>query len=106
VLIRCLIRVIAVVAISSCIAHVEPARGERPAASDWVRTTDGWEPSIVLALRQQTAGAPGLHPVLVASFQLIASLLFLLAYPPACTLVAKGQARSASSRGTVAARHC
>ena len=49
--------------------------------SNWVRTADGWEPSGVLRVESRPATKDPLHPLLVASFQLGASLFALLAFP-------------------------
>lgn len=73
-----------VAAISGVLSHWENAEAVRdphPATSAWVRTVDGWEPSTVLTASPFAHSAPALHPALVASFQLAASVFFLLAFP-------------------------
>jgi hypothetical protein len=47
----------------------------------WVRTVDGWEPSSVLRTMPAVEYSPAVHPALVASFQLGASVFVLLAFP-------------------------
>jgi len=71
----------AVAALSCCIAHLEQAQGQLAAESNWVRTADGWEPSGVLRVESRPSETTALHPLLVASFQLGASLFVLLAFP-------------------------
>ena len=60
------------------------SQGATPADTQqiaWVRTVDGWEPSWVLLPKTRPAGAPALHPGLVATLQLGISLFALLALP-------------------------
>ena len=80
-LFRPLLTISAVAAISCCIAHFERAQGQQSTTSTWVRTVDGWEPSGVLDVEPRPSEAINLHPALVASFQLGASLFALLAFP-------------------------
>jgi hypothetical protein len=54
----------------------------------WIRTVDGWEPSHVLEPPTDPATPPALHPLIVAGFQLSASLLALLAFPESCGTLA------------------
>ena len=82
-----------------CLAHLRDAQGQRSTPADatqiaWVRTVDGWEPSLVLHLGPRPQGAPPLHPVLVASLQLGVSLFALLALPTANLAVRKSLALS------------
>jgi len=74
--------------LSCCLAHLENARGGRHATSDqpsnsWVRTIDGWEHREMLWLERCAVENPALHPLLVATFQLSASLFVLTAFPGA-----------------------
>jgi hypothetical protein len=82
-LLRSLSIIVTVAAIAGVISHFESAQAERQPVvqpTAWVRTIDGWEPSSVLTA--ETASIPpSLHPFLVASFQLGASLFALLAFP-------------------------
>lgn len=88
-LLRCLVTLVAVSLLSCLLSHWQQAQGQREvAATDshgitWVRTVDGWEPSTVLQAWPEPATPPALHPSLVASFFVSASLLALLAFPDA-----------------------
>jgi len=78
------IATILTVAVLSCgLSHIEQAQGERRVPTHWVRTADGWEPSGVLQFQHRSSAAPLPHPLLVACFQLGASLFVLLAFPGA-----------------------
>jgi hypothetical protein len=70
-----------VAAISGLLSHLESAHAERHATPAWVRTVDGWEPSSVLTAQSISHDLPTLHPLLVAGFQLGASVFVLLAFP-------------------------
>ena len=99
-MLRCLVTIVSVALLSGLLDHVQQAQGQREFASarstgtDWIRTVDGWEPSIVLELDPGSATLPVLHPLLVASFQLIASLFALLAFPAAKAVAEGRTARS------------
>ena len=88
-MLRCVVTVTAVALLSWLLSQWQQAQGQREVAAvradgtTWVRTVDGWEPSIVLESQPEPATPPTLHPLLVASFQLTASLLALLAFPEA-----------------------
>ena len=73
---RSLFVILLVAGLSSVIA-----RAERPLqeASSWVRTADGWQRRTAIAEPREVAKP--IHPGLVASFQLGASLLALAAFP-------------------------
>lgn len=76
----------AVAMLSYCLAHFESARGQRhmvggPAEASWVRTSDGWAHGESLWPAQRPSVRPTLHPLLVAGFQLSASLFVLVAFP-------------------------
>lgn len=75
---RSLVTIVAVAAISCFLVKLQHAQGQLP---DWVRTADGWEPSGVLLVESRPLETPELHPLLVASFQLGASVFVLLAFP-------------------------
>ena len=99
-MLRCAVTIAAVAVLSALLGHWEHARGQRgapaaTAATDtvWVRTVDGWEPNTVLQASSSSAAPPALHPLLVAGFQLSASLLALLAFPGA--VAGDGTARQA-----------
>ena len=80
-LLRSLVIIAAVAAISTVLSHMEHAHSQMPTASPaWVRTIDGWEPSSVLT-SDSLSSTPVLHPLLVASFQLGASIFVLIAFP-------------------------
>jgi hypothetical protein len=102
-LLRCLVVVVSVVLLSGLLNHFQLVQGQReisretasaqPLATSWVRTVDGWEPRIALEL-DPAATPPALHPLAVASFQVFASLLALLAFPAAHALAGARVARS------------
>lgn len=80
---RSLSIIVTVAAIAGVISHFESAQAERqPPVQQiaWVRTIDGWQHSSVLTA-ESASTPPALHPFLVASFQLGASLFALLAFP-------------------------
>lgn len=62
----------------SCrVEGVAARESDRPAASTWVRTVDGWErPDLWVST---TAWEPGLHPLVVAAGQGLASVMALVA---------------------------
>jgi hypothetical protein len=76
---RSLLTILIVAAISGWISAGERAVG-RSAGSDWVRTSDGWEPRFAIESQDEWV-PPAVHPGVVAALQLGVSLLFLLAYP-------------------------
>lgn len=80
-MLRSLFIIAIVAAISGLLSHLESAQAERHSDRAWVRTVDGWEPSSVLTTHSLVEGSPALHPLLVASFQLGASVFVLLAFP-------------------------
>lgn len=85
---RACFTIVAVAVLSAGLAQLRDAQGQRSTTDRggriaWVRTIDGWEPSIVLQLGPRPQGPPPLHPVLVASLQLGVSLFALLALPTA-----------------------
>lgn len=85
-MLRACLTIVAVAALSACLAHLRDAQGGGPDGRDaeeiaWIRTVDGWEPSSVLSLGPPPQGPPTLHPSLVASLQLGVSLFALLALP-------------------------
>ena len=86
-LVRSVVIILSVALLSGLLSHFQQAQGERELASasgaspEWVRTVDGWEPSRALLAESNPALPPTLHPLLVASFQLTASLFALLAFP-------------------------
>ncbi len=87
-MLRSVLTILFVVALSVGIAHMRDAQGERVGAvADqriaWVRTVDGWEPSSVLTIGPPPPGPPAVHPVLVATLQIGLSVFALLALPPA-----------------------
>lgn len=100
-MLRCVVTVASVALLSGLLSHIQQAQGQRDFASvrstgpTWVRTVDGWEPSIALKSDPDAATPPTLHPLLVASFQLSASLFALLAFPAAQAVAGN---RSALSR--------
>jgi hypothetical protein len=98
-LLRCLAVVASVALLSGLLNHFQLAQGQfqlargqeelasvQSASPDWVRTVDGWEPIIALESDPDAATPPVLHPLLVAGFQVTASLLALLAFPAVRTL--------------------
>ncbi len=80
-MLRSLAIIAVVAAISGLLSHWEHAQAERGSPLAWVRTADGWEPSAALSTHSFPHSAPTLHPLLVASFQLGASVFVLLAFP-------------------------
>ena len=85
-MLRSLFIIAIVAAISGLLSHLESAQAERQPqthseSAAWVRTVDGWEPSTVLTSHSMIEGSPALHPLLVAGFQLGASVFVLLAFP-------------------------
>jgi hypothetical protein len=62
----------------SCrVEWVGAREAERPAASAWVRTVDGWErPDRWVSTK---AWEPGIHPLVVAAGQGLASVMALVA---------------------------
>lgn len=92
--------VASVALLSWMLSHLQQAQGQREVASvgssstSWVRTVDGWEPSIVLQSDPNAASPPTLHPLLVASFQVTASLFALLAFPGVKAAAGDRKARS------------
>ena len=80
-LFRPLITISTVAAISCFLAHLENAQGQLPVATAWVRTADGWEPSGVLRVERRPTEVSPVHPLLVAGFELGASLFALIAFP-------------------------
>ena len=80
-MLRSLLIIAAVAAISTVLSHLEHAHSQMPTASPaWVRTIDGWEPSSVLTTGSNSS-TPSLHPFVVAGFQLGASVFVLIAFP-------------------------
>lgn len=98
-LVRSVVIILSVALLSGLLSHLQQAQGERELASasaaspKWIRTVDGWEPSRVLLPESDPALPPVLHPLLVASFQLTASLFALLAFPAARVLAGDRKAR-------------
>ena len=81
ILLRSLLIIAAVAAISTVLSQLESAHSQMPTASPaWVRTIDGWEPSSVLTT-DTNSNTPSLHPFVVAGFQLGASVFVLIAFP-------------------------
>ncbi|MDZ4659118.1 MAG: hypothetical protein SH868_16215 [Bythopirellula sp.] len=80
-MLRSLFVITTVAALSGLLSHLESAQAERHTNAAWVRTVDGWEPSTVLTSNSLSEGSPALHPLLVAGFQLGASVFVLLAFP-------------------------
>ncbi|MCH2113529.1 MAG: hypothetical protein MK171_01270 [Pirellulales bacterium] len=83
---RFVLTISAVGILGICLAHLEVAQGQRStllghSRTSWVRTSDGWEPSDFLWLESRPFVRPALHPLLVAGFQLSASLFALIAFP-------------------------
>ena len=84
---RLLVTVSIVAGISGLVGHFDAAQGQREFSasrfdsSTWVRTVDGWESPDTLRPVPPIASLPTLHPLLVAGFQLSASLLALMAFP-------------------------
>jgi hypothetical protein len=91
---RNILVILIVAAISSWIASGEHSAGDTAYAGDWVRTADGWETRDVIEPYEAPA-PPAVHPVVIAGFQLLASLFFLAAFPPRVTLVRRTAAASA-----------
>jgi hypothetical protein len=110
---RWILVVLTVALLSALIAQAERSRGAVPEAkaggSDWVRTVDGWRPRAVLAAKAPSQPL-GLHPALVAAFQLGASLLVLLAFPgqavPLKSTAAEGPRRPHIRRPHGASAEC
>ena len=78
---RSLLTILTVAAISGWISRGERAASIAAEASDWVRTTDGWEVRQVVEPYEPWAPPP-VHPAVIAGLQLGASLFFLVAFPP------------------------
>ena len=104
-LLRPLVTIAAVALLSGFLSHWQQAQGQREVAaaraadgSTWIRTVDGWEPSIVLESQPDPATPPTLHPLLVAGFFLSASLLALLAFPGAQSRAERLAAAEADDR--------
>lgn len=77
---RSLLTILIVAAISGWISRGERAAGLSADRTMWIRTADGWEPRRALADdAPATRAVP--HPAIVATFQLVASLYFLGAFP-------------------------
>jgi hypothetical protein len=76
---RTLLVILLVAGLSCWINQLEMAHGDPIDTTDWVHTTDGWEPITVLS--SQAANGPPLHPLTVAGLQLCGSLLVLTAFP-------------------------
>lgn len=86
--------------LSTCLAHLEIAQGQRSTSlghpgTSWVRTSDGWERSDLLWLESRPFVRPALHPLLVAGFQLSASLFALIAFPSSGCRLGAGATRAA-----------
>ncbi len=77
---RNLLVILTVAAISGWINRAELAAGDPQSRVGWVRTTDGWESRAAVAPNEQTV-FHAIHPGLVATFQLTASLFVLIALP-------------------------
>jgi hypothetical protein len=102
-LLRCLIVIACVALLSGLLNHFQLAQGQREFVAGptpqntpeqtWVRTADGWERSSVLQPNLNPIGPPALHPLLVAGFQVTASLLALLAFPAVRALTGSKVAR-------------
>ena len=82
---RSLLTILLVAAISGWISYGERAAGLATEAKNWVRTADGWESRQVLAAYEPST-PPAVHPVVIAAFQLGASLFFLAAFPARVTV--------------------
>ncbi len=98
-MLRCVVTIVSVGLLCGLLSHFQQVQGQleftsaRSTGTAWIRTADGWEPSIVLKSDPDAASPPTLHPLLVASFQLIASLFALLAFPAAKAVAAGRMAR-------------
>jgi hypothetical protein len=79
-LFRSLVTILLVSAISGWISSGERSAGQAAHATDWVRTVDGWESRRVVEAYERSAPL-AVHPAVIAGFQLLASLLFLAAFP-------------------------
>jgi hypothetical protein len=77
---RSILIILIVAAISSWISSGERSASDAAYAGDWVRTADGWEPRDVLE-SYEAPSPPAVHPVVIAAFQLLASLFVLAAFP-------------------------
>jgi hypothetical protein len=81
--VRSLCIIATVAALSAVLSGLEHAQAVRGETLNWVRTVDGWEHTAVLNPDLLPGTPPALHPFLVASFELGASLFVLLAFPRA-----------------------
>jgi hypothetical protein len=77
---RSILIILIVAAISGWISSGEHSASDAAHAADWVRTADGWESRAVLE-HYEAPSPPAIHPVVIAAFQLLASLFFLTAFP-------------------------
>ena len=93
-MLRTIATILVVAAISGWISRGEQAVGVSPYPTDWIRTADGWESRSVVQPQHRMAPPPPLHPVVIAGFQLLASLLFLAAFPASVRSLAPVAARN------------
>jgi hypothetical protein len=95
---RSILIILIVAAISGWISSGEHSASDAAYAGDWVRTADGWESRDVLE-PYEAPSPPAIHPVVIAAFQLLASLFVLAAFP------ARVSARRLSPAEPVLRRH-
>jgi hypothetical protein len=88
---RSILIILIVAAISSWISGSEHPASNAAYGAEWVRTADGWESRDVLE-PYQTPSPPAVHPLVIAAFQLLASLFFLTAFPARVSAVRRSRA--------------
>jgi hypothetical protein len=97
---RSLLTILIVAAISGWIARAERvSTAADPTA--WVRTSVGWESRAAVEAAGPPA-PPAIHPAVIASMELCASLFFLVAFPARVRLLATCPAASGPRRRRVA----
>ena len=87
---RSLLIIIIVALLSALISRAERVSGAQASQNDWIRTTTGWERRAGLTA-ERSQPQLGVHPALLATFQLGASLFVLLAFPGRAVRVAAPQ---------------
>ena len=81
---RCVLIILIVAALAAWISRAERVACATSLKNDWVRTAEGWERRA--GLNADRSRPPlGIHPGLIAAFQLGASLFALLAFPGRAT---------------------
>ncbi|HEX6961794.1 MAG TPA: hypothetical protein VF175_08010 [Lacipirellula sp.] len=93
-MIRSLLTILIVAAISGWISYGNGSVGDAAYATDWVRTADGWESRQALEPFEHST-PPAVHPAVIAGLQLLASAFFLAAFPARVSAGVRPLARAA-----------